>query len=193
MRCWSVVVRMVEMTMVKLWRATTSSVSDLFSQNWLQENSKLHRPLIWQNGRKMNRSELAKALNVWPWDIDDWLLLGSIPAERIRTLWDFDLVKVKIWLKTEGIKIKRIWPHHLPIRPIFDQRWFGERCPMCIDRGFPGGKAGRLYTLGEVSEKEWHLRRTGIPCGHSSYLNRKSNSNFRSPRTGRRTSLLPER
>jgi hypothetical protein len=131
----------------------------------------------------MNRSELAKALNVWPWDIDDWLLLGC-PAKKIRNSWEFDLEKVEIWLETEEIKIKRIRSQHLREKHIFDQRWFGDRCPMCIDRGFPGGKAGRLYTLGEVSEEEWHLRRTGIPCGHSSYLNAKNNSNSRSPKNG---------
>jgi hypothetical protein len=118
----------------------------------------------------MSRNELAKELNVWPWDIDDWLLRGC-PAKKIRTGWEFDLEKVEIWLETEKIKIRRMRPHHLPTRPIFDQRWFRQRCPICIDRGFPEEKAGRVYTLGEISEGEWHLRRTGIPCGHSAYLN----------------------
>jgi len=118
----------------------------------------------------MNRKELATELDVWPWDVDDWLLLGC-PAKKNRTKWEFDLGKVKIWLETEKIKIKRITPHQLSTRPIFDQRWFGRRCPICIDRGIPGEKAGRVYTLGEVSEGEWHLRRTGIPCGHSALLN----------------------
>jgi len=40
-----------------------------------------------------------------------------------------------------------------------------------MDRGFSGDKAGRVYTLGKVLEGEWHLRKTGIPCGHSAYLN----------------------
>jgi len=121
-------------------------------------------------GGKMNRKELAKEFDVWPWDVDDWLLWGC-PAKKIRTDWDFEFEKVKIWLGTQKIKIKRIKPHHLSTRPLFDQRWFGGRCPICIDRGFPGEKAGMVYTLGEVSEGEWHLRRTGIPCGHSAYLN----------------------
>ncbi len=137
----------------------------------------------------MNRNELAKALNVSPWDIDDWLLLGC-PAIKMRNSWEFDLDKVKIWLQTKEIKLRRIRPHHFALRPIFDQRWLGEYCPMCIDRGVPGGKAGKLYTLGEVSGKEWHLRRTGFPCGHSSYLNIISNSNAHSPRTG--MSLIPK-
>jgi hypothetical protein len=120
--------------------------------------------------KKMNRKELAIELDVWPWDVDDWLLLGC-PAKKNRTEWEFDLGKVKIWLKTEKIKIKWIKPHHLPTRPLFDQRWFGGRCPICIDRGIPEEKAGRVYTLGEVLESgEWHLRRTGIPCGHSALL-----------------------
>ena len=117
----------------------------------------------------MNRNELAKEFDVWPWDVDDWLLWGC-PAQKIRTDWDFDLEKVKIWLETQKIKVRRIKPRPLLTRPLFDQRWFGGRCPICIDRGFPGEKAGMVYTLGEVSEGEWHLRRTGIPCGHSAYL-----------------------
>ena len=118
----------------------------------------------------MNRKELAKEFDVWPWDVDDWLLWGC-PAKKIRTDWDFEFEKVKIWLGTQKIKIKRIKPHHLSKRPLFDRRWFGGRCPICIDRGFPGEKAGMVYTLGEVSEGEWHLRRTAIPCGHSAYIN----------------------
>ncbi len=117
----------------------------------------------------MNRNELAKELNVWPWDIDDWLLWGC-PAKRFRTNWDFDLGKIKIWLEEGTIKINRIKAQHCS-RPRFDQRWFRGRCPICIDRGVPEEKAGRVYTLGEVLEGEWHLRRTGIPCGHSAYLN----------------------
>ena len=120
----------------------------------------------------MNRNELAKEFDVQPWDVDDWLLWGC-PAEKIRKDWDFDLEKAKSWLETQKIKIKQIKPHHLLTRPLFDQRWFGERCPICIDRGFPGEKAGMVYTLGEVSQGECHLRRTGIPCGHSAYLKYK--------------------
>jgi len=113
---------------------------------------------------------LAKALNVWPWDVDDWLLWGC-PAKKARSEWGFDPGKVKFWLETEKIKIKRIRPQHPPERLMFDQRWLRGRCLICIDRGFPGERAGRVYTLGEVSEGEWHLRRTGILCGHSAYLN----------------------
>jgi len=118
----------------------------------------------------MNRDELAKELDVRAWDVDDWLLFGC-PAEKIRRQWEFDLERVKIWLKTEKIKIRRITPHYLPTRPLLDQRWFGKRCPICADRGFPGEKAGRLYIFGEIFEGQWHLRRTGIPCGHSQNLN----------------------
>ena len=118
----------------------------------------------------MDRSELARELDVWPWDIDDWLLLGC-PAKRFRGGWEFDLEKVTFWLQTEKIKLKRMKVLYSRPRPPFDERWFRGRCPICIDKGFSGEKAGRLYTLGEVSEGEWHLRRTGIPCGHSAYLN----------------------
>ena len=120
--------------------------------------------------REMDRNDLAKELNVKPWDIDRWLLLGC-PTKKIRTVWEFDLERVKSWLKIERIKIKRLRPHRLPARPLFDQRWFGKRCPICWERGFPGEKAGRLYTFGEIFEGAWHLRRTGIPCGHSANLN----------------------
>ena len=119
----------------------------------------------------MNRNELAKELNVWPWDIDDWLLWGC-PAKKFRTGWEFDLEKVQFWLENEKMRIKRITPQPSssgPTRPMFDPRWFKGRCPICIDRGFPAEKAGKVYTLGEVFDGEWHLRRTGIPCGHSAY------------------------
>jgi hypothetical protein len=137
----------------------------------------------------MNRNELAKELKVWPWDVDDWLLLGC-PVRKILRQWEFDVERVKIWLKNEKIKFKRIQPRHLPTRPSLDQRWFGKRCPICTDRGFPGEKAGRVYTLGEISEGEWHLRRTGIPCGHSAYLSDKITLTSRSPRPGGGTALL---
>ena len=118
----------------------------------------------------MNRNELAKELNVWPWDVDDWLLWGC-PVKKIRSEWEFEFDQVKFWLRNEKIKIKRIASNHLlPARPFLDQRWFEKRCPICIERGFPGEKAGRLYTFGEIFEGEWHLRRTGIPCGHSANL-----------------------
>ena len=118
----------------------------------------------------MNRYELARELDVRPWDIDDWLLWGC-PAKKFRVGWQFDLEKVNIWLENQKMRIKRIKLLPLSSSPMFDRRWFKERCPICIDRGFPGEKAGRVYTLGEVSEGEFHLRRTGIPCGHSAYLN----------------------
>lgn len=117
----------------------------------------------------MDRMELAKELRVESWDVDDWLLWGC-PAKKFRRGWEFDLEKVKIWLHTQKIKIREMKLGHTPTRHNSDQRWFGGRCPVCIDRGFPGEKAGRVYTLGEVSDGEWHLRRTGIPCGHSKYL-----------------------
>jgi hypothetical protein len=117
----------------------------------------------------MNRSELAAQFNIYPWDVDDWLLWGC-PVKKLRTLWEFDLEKVKIWLEKEKIKINRDRRRHPSTRPAFDLRWFGGRCPICIERGFPGEKAGRVYTMGEVLEGEWHLRRTGIPCGHSIFL-----------------------
>ena len=117
----------------------------------------------------MTRTELAEEFHVWPSEVDDWLLLGC-PARKIRTVWEFDPRKVHGWLETQKMKINRIKHHRLPTRPLFDQRWFGERCPICIDRGIPGEKAGRVYTLGEVMEGKWHIRRTGIPCGHSAYL-----------------------
>ena len=65
----------------------------------------------------MNRKELAEELNVRPWDVDDWLLWGC-PAEKFRTQWEFDIEQVKIWLRTEKIRIKRIKAGRLPIRPL---------------------------------------------------------------------------
>jgi hypothetical protein len=118
----------------------------------------------------MNRNELAQEFNVWPWDVDDWLLWGC-PARKIRRKWEFDPEKVKTWLETEKIKIKPIRRQKLPSDPVLDRRWLAGRCPVCTDRGFPGEKAGKVYTFGEVSEGGWNLRRTGIPCGHSIYLN----------------------
>jgi hypothetical protein len=113
----------------------------------------------------MNRNELAKELGVWPWNVDDWLLWGC-PAIKLGKGWKFDIEKVRMWFQAERIKIKGMKRIHSTM-PAFDQRWFRERCPICIDKGFSGGKAGRVYTLGEVSDGEWHLRRTGVPCGHS--------------------------
>ena len=129
----------------------------------------------------MNRNDLAKELGVSPWDVDDWLLLGC-PAKKHRTAWEFDIEQVRIWLKTERIRVRRNKPSHRPTRFPLDQRWFGGRCPICADRGFPGEKAGRLYTLGEVLEGEWHLSRTGVPCGHSAYVSNGENGNSRKPK-----------
>jgi anti-sigma28 factor (negative regulator of flagellin synthesis) len=129
----------------------------------------------------MNRNELAKELKVPPWDIDSWLLRGC-PARKVRSTWEFDLDKIRIWLESEKVKIKRTSPQHLSSRAEFDKRWFRGRCPICIERGFAGDQAGRVYTLGEVSEGEWHLRRTGIPCGHSAYLKPEQILNLLLPR-----------
>jgi hypothetical protein len=117
-----------------------------------------------------NRNELAKELTVWPWDVDDWLLSGC-PAKKFRTSWDFDLEQVKTWLEGQKIKIKRIRPQPSSKKPTIDPHWFGGGCPICMESGFHGEKAGKVYTMGEVSEGERNLRRTGIPCGHSAYLN----------------------
>jgi hypothetical protein len=117
----------------------------------------------------MNRNEIAQELNVWPWDVDDWLLWGC-PARKVRTEWEFNLEAVKAWLKHEKIRIRRAGPKPASAKPAFDRRWYGKRCPICMDRGFPGDSAGRLYTFGEIFDGEWHLRRTGLPCGHSANL-----------------------
>jgi hypothetical protein len=117
---------------------------------------------------KMNREELAKELGVTPWTIDEWLLKGC-PAIKIRTQWEFDLDQVKNWLKTEKIRIRKV-KQPPPSPPPFNERWLGKRCPLCIDRGFSGEKAGLLYNFGEVLSGRWQLRRTGIPCGHSQII-----------------------
>ena len=117
----------------------------------------------------MNREDLARELNVQPGDVDDWLLAGC-PAVKIRLQWEYDPQEVRGWLKREKIRIKPIKPGNCCARPSFDQRWFGPRCPVCTDRGFEGEHAGRLYSFGEIFEGRWHLRRTGIPCGHSRNL-----------------------
>ncbi|HSR12987.1 MAG TPA: hypothetical protein VLS90_16195 [Thermodesulfobacteriota bacterium] len=134
-----------------------------------QETSGIYGPY-----RKMDRTELAKEFHVWPWDVDDWLLWGC-PARKIRATWDFDPEQVRAWLKSQRIKVRRIRPRHSPAR-LFDHRWFGSRCPVCMDRGFLEESAGRLYTFGEIFEGEWHLRRTGVPCGHSANLKYISSS-----------------
>ncbi len=118
----------------------------------------------------MNRDELSRELNVPPWEIDSWMLLGC-PVKRVRLSWEFNIEKVKAWLRTEKIKTHRMAVHRLPKVRKIDRRWMGKRCPICMDRGFRGDKAGRVYTFGELAEGEWHLRRIGVPCGHSAYLN----------------------
>ncbi len=124
----------------------------------------------WGEGdKKMSREELAKELGVTPWAVDDWLVKGC-PAIKIRTQWEFDLDQVKNWLKIEKIKFKKIKPPPSTSPPPFNARWLGKRCPLCIDRGFGGEKAGLLYNFGEILEGRWHLRRTGIPCGHSQII-----------------------
>lgn len=117
----------------------------------------------------MSREELAQELGVTPWTIDDWLLRGC-PAIKIRTQWEFNLDEVKNWLKTEKIRIRKKRPIFLQSGSIFSERWLEKRCPLCIARGFAGEKAGLLYNFGEVIAGRWHLRRTGIPCGHSQIL-----------------------
>ena len=69
----------------------------------------------------MNRNELAKELNVWPWDVDDWLLLGC-PAKKLGMEWEFSMEKVRNWLKDEKIKIKRIKSNPAPLRIRFAGR-----------------------------------------------------------------------
>jgi hypothetical protein len=114
----------------------------------------------------MTRNELAKELDVSPFDVDGWLLLGC-PALKIRREWEFEIEPVKTWLRREKIPIKRMSHRTFHKKRVFDLRWFGGRCPICADRGFPGEKAGRLYNFGEIIEEKWCLRRVGIPCGHS--------------------------
>ncbi len=118
----------------------------------------------------MNRDELSRELNVTPWEIDSWMLLGC-PVKRVRLSWEFNVEKVKAWLRTQKIKTRRRALHRLPRARKIDRRWMGKRCPICMDKGFYGNKAGRVYTLGELADGEWHLRRIGVPCGHSVYLN----------------------
>ncbi|HSR13235.1 MAG TPA: hypothetical protein VLS90_17440, partial [Thermodesulfobacteriota bacterium] len=98
--------------------------------------------------------------------VDEWLLRGC-PAKKTGNSWEFDVEKVQAWLKTKKI---RTGEKPKAARSTFDDRWLTGRCPVCADRGFSGSKAGRVYTLGEISQGEWNLRRTGIPCGHSAYI-----------------------
>ncbi len=114
----------------------------------------------------MNRNELAKEMDVSPCDVDNWLLLGC-PARIARREWEFEIEPVRYWLRIKKIAVKRINHRASPQKAVFDPRWFGGRCPICADRGFPGEKAGRLYNFGEVFEEKLLLRRVGIPCGHS--------------------------
>ncbi len=114
---------------------------------------------------KMNRNQLAEELNVFPWDVDDWLLLGC-PAEKLLSQWNFEVEAVRNWLKENKIRIKPA-SKPKPVFPRFDPSWLGTRCPRCMERGFPGEKAGLLTTLGEIIMGRWCFRKVGYPCGHS--------------------------
>jgi len=46
--------------------------------------------------------------------VDEWLLWGC-PAKKVRSEWEFDPEKLKIWLETKKIEIKRIRPQRPPI------------------------------------------------------------------------------
>ncbi len=128
----------------------------------------------------MNRKDLARELGVWPCKVDDWLLQGC-PAKRLGKEWGFNIDKVRIWLEAERIHVGRVTPK-ASARPTVNEDWLSPRCPICSDRGFPGEKAGRVYTLGEFADGGWQLRRTGIPCGHSTYIpSRKEEMNTRLP------------
>jgi hypothetical protein len=50
----------------------------------------------------MTRNELAKELDVSPYDVDGWLLLRC-PALKIRREWEFEIEPVKIWLRRQKI------------------------------------------------------------------------------------------
>ena len=113
----------------------------------------------------MTRNQLAEEMNVAPWDVDDWLLLGC-PVEKILSQWVFKIEAVREWLKENKIKIKPTFPSNSK-PPQFDSGWIDKRCPICREKGFPGEAAGLLYTLGEIVMGEWRFRRVGYPCGHS--------------------------
>lgn len=115
----------------------------------------------------MNRNDLARELGVWPCKVDEWLLQGC-PARQSGKEWEFNIYKVRIWLEAARIQVGRMTAK--PSGRPFNEGWLSPRCPICIDRGFPGEKAGKVYTLGEFVDGKWHLRRTGIPCGHSAYV-----------------------
>ena len=117
----------------------------------------------------MNRNDLATELRVWPWDVDNWLLWGC-PGKKFGRVWEFDIDKVKKWLRTDKIKIKGIKSGHLSERGSFGDRWLGNRCPECIEKGFAEEEAGRLYTIPGIVGGECYLRRSGFPCGHLSGL-----------------------
>jgi len=113
----------------------------------------------------MTRHELAEELNVFPWDVDDWLL-GGCPAEKFLSQWNFNVQDVKKWLKKNKIKIKPTTKPP-PKDPGSDNDWLNKRCPQCQEKGFLGEKAGLLCTLGEIIMGRWYFRRVGYPCGHS--------------------------
>ena len=113
----------------------------------------------------MNRNELAEELDVYPWDVDDWLLWGC-PGEKFLSQWNFNVQSVEKWLKENKIKIKKRTKSILKERGS-ENGWMNERCPKCMEKGFIGEKAGLLCTLGEIVMGRWYLRRVGYPCGHS--------------------------
>jgi hypothetical protein len=91
----------------------------------------------------MNRKELGKELDVSACNVDDWLLLGCL-SRKIRSKWEFEIEPVKFYLRTNKIAVKRVNLQAFPKKPVFDQRWFGGRCPICAVRWFLGEIAGRL-------------------------------------------------
>jgi len=113
----------------------------------------------------MTRNQLAEELNISPWDVDDWLLLGC-PAQKFLSQWDFDIGAVKKWIKENKIKVKQT-SKAPPPKARFDSGWLDKRCPKCMDRGFPEEEAGLLCTLGDIVMGRWCFRRVGYPCGHS--------------------------
>jgi hypothetical protein len=113
----------------------------------------------------MNRKELAEELNVYPWEVDDWLLKGC-PAEKFLSQWNFNIQAVERWLKENRVKIRKA-DRPLPQEPRIELDWLDRRCPKCRQKGFSGEQAGLLCTDKEIVMGRWHFRRVGYPCGHS--------------------------
>jgi hypothetical protein len=113
----------------------------------------------------MNRNELAEELNVYPWDVDDWLLWGC-PAEKCLSQWNFNSQSVEKWLKENKVRIKKR-AKSISKEPESGNGWLNQRCPKCMEKGFRGEKAGLLFTFGEIVLGRWYFRRVGYPCGHS--------------------------